>query len=117
MQIRLYFSTLFILTFFPFLSFSQISQRTDTLFIIETKGIPEIDGQAEDETWSTLDWNSIDQIWMPYNNEPSNLGQEAGLQLWEGADDFTGKFKVLWSSETNLLYFLVEVTDNKFTGG
>lgn len=117
MQIRSYFLALFILIFFPFLSFSQISQRTDTLFITETKYIPEIDGQTTDETWATVNWNSIDQIWMPYNNEPSNLGHEAGLQLWDGEDDFTGKFKVVWSSETNLLYFLVEITDDKFTGG
>lgn len=117
MQIRPFIFAFFILTLFPFLSFSQISQRTDTLFITETKDIPLIDGQATDETWSTVDWNSIDQIWMPYNNESSNLGQETGLQLWEGADDFTGKFKVVWSSENNLLYFLVEVIDDKFSGG
>jgi hypothetical protein len=117
MQIRLFISTFFILVLVPFLSFSQISQRTDTLFITESKDIPIIDGQETDETWSTVDWNSIDKVWMPYNNEPSNLGQEAGLKLWEGEDDFTGKFKAIWSSETNLLYFLVEVTDDKFTGG
>ena len=117
MQIRLYFCSFWFLIFSPFLLLSQISQRSDTLFIVETRDIPEIDGQATDETWFTVDWNPIDKIWMPYNNEPSNLNQEAGLQLWEGPDDFTGKFKVLWSSETNLLYFLVEVTDDKFTGG
>jgi hypothetical protein len=70
-----------------------------------------------DEAWQAVEWKPISQIWMPYNNLPSNLGQEAGLQIWEGADDFTGKFKVLWSSETNLLYFIVEITDDVFTGG
>jgi hypothetical protein len=108
---------LFIIFFISIESWSQIYTRTDTLFIPETKQIPIVDGLNTDFAWELTDWNPIDQIWMPYGNNPSNLGQEAGLQLWEGADDFTGKYKVAWSAETNLLYFLAEITDDVFVDG
>ncbi len=108
---------LFVIFFISFKSWSQIYVRTDTLFIPETKQIPIVDGLNNDFAWEMADWNPIDQIWMPYGNNPSNLGQEAGLQLWEGADDFTGKYKVIWSSETNMLYFLAEIVDDVFVDG
>jgi len=54
---------------------------------------------------------------MPYGNEERHLGQEAGLRLWEGPEDFTGRFRVVWSSETNMLYFLVEIIDDVFVDG
>lgn len=116
MQKNLFFIILLILTFSAFFADSQVPQN-DTLFIPESKQIPLIDGLYNDESWLAVEWKPIGQIWMPYNNLASNLGQEAGLKLWEGADDFTGKFKVLWSSETNLLYFVVEITDDVFSGG
>ncbi len=116
MQKYLFFTALFIFTFNAFFAESQVPQN-DTLTIPESKQIPLIDGLNSDEAWQAVEWKSIGQIWMPYNNLSSNLSQEAGLKLWEGADDFTGKFKVLWSSETNLLYFIVEITDDVFTGG
>lgn len=116
MQKYLFITILLIFTFNTFFAESQVPQN-DTLFIPESKQIPLIDGLYNDESWLAVEWKPIGQIWMPYNNLASNLGQEAGLKLWEGADDFTGKFKVLWSSETNLLYFIVEITDDVFTGG
>jgi hypothetical protein len=116
MQKYLFFTVLLILFFIAFFAKSQVPQN-DTLYIPESKQIPAVDGLNNDEAWQAVEWKPISQIWMPYNNLPSNLGQEAGLQIWEGADDFTGKFKVLWSSETNLLYFIVEITDDVFTGG
>jgi hypothetical protein len=33
------------------------------------------------------------------------------------SNNYTGKFKIVWSSKTNLLYFLVEVTDHNFVDG
>jgi hypothetical protein len=116
MQKYLFFTALFIFVFSAFFAESQVPQN-DTLTIPESKQIPIIDGLNSDEAWNEVEWKPISQIWMPYNNLQSNLGQEGGLQLWEGAEDFTGKFKVLWSSETNLLYFIVEITDDVFTGG
>lgn len=116
MQYHLLLTTLLLIISNVFFAAAQVSQN-DTLFISESVTIPVIDGSNTDEAWQLTEWKSINQIWMPYNNLASNLNQEAGLQLWEGADDFTGKFKILWSAETNLLYFLVEITDDVFTGG
>ena len=96
---------------------AQVYPRTDTLFIRHTEILPVIDGIADDEAWSHSSWNYIDNVWMPYNNLSSNLTQEGGLRLWEGADDFSGKYKILWSAETNLLYFLAVITDDVFTDG
>ena len=94
----------------------QIYPREDTLYIPETPVIPAIDGSIGAE-WELAPWHPIDQIWMPWNNDPDNLNQADGLQLWEGPEDFTGNFKVMWSSETNLLYFLVEIIDDVFVDG
>jgi hypothetical protein len=111
--------TLFSLVFILFhgLCHAQIYPRTDTLYIPQVKVVPVIDGDAGDAAWGLVDWQPIDQIWMPYGNLSANLGQEAGLQLWQGADDFTGKYKVVWSAETNLLYFLAEIVDDVFVDG
>lgn len=108
-------SALFI--FLHVVCIAQPHNRSDTLFIAETNVIPAINGLSDDAAWDLVDWQPIDQIWMPYDNESGNLGQEAGLQLWEGANDFTGKFKVVWSAETNLLYFLVDIIDDVFVDG
>ena len=114
-----YLRTMFCLSVFMTHVFTsaQIYHRTDTLFIPETTVSPVIDGQANDAAWDLVEWQPIDQIWMPYDNDPDYLGHEAGLRLWDGPDDFTGNFKVVWSSETNLLYFLVEVIDDVFVDG
>lgn len=106
-----------ILLLFHGLCYAQIYPRTDTLYIPKVNVVPVIDGIAGDAVWNLVDWHPIDQIWMPYGNLSANLGQEAGLQLWQGADDFAGKFKVVWSAETNLLYFLVEIVDDVFVDG
>jgi hypothetical protein len=112
------FLRLFILIFIiPFITNGQLYHRTDTLFIPETKISPVIDGVINDDAWQLAEWNSIEQIWMPYNNDPANLGQEGGLKLWEGEHDFSGRYKTVWSSESNLLYFIVEITDDVFTDG
>ncbi len=114
-----YFFTLIITMFFVFHTAvsGQVYERTDTLIIPETHTVPLIDGSVDDEAWDIGDWQPIDQIWMPYDNDPANLNQSDGLEIWDGPDDFTGRFKVVWSSETNLLYFLVEVIDDVFVDG
>jgi hypothetical protein len=86
------------------------------LYIPEALVKPTFDGTAE-IAWDQVGWNPIDKVWMPWNNESANLGQSEGLQLHDGANDFTGNFKVMWSSETNLLYFLVEIIDDVFVDG
>ena len=106
-----------LLVFVSAISHAQIYPREDTLYIPETFTIPVIDGSAGDEAWNLVEWQPIDQTWMPWNNEPGNLSQAGGLELWEGPDDFTGNFKAVWSSETNLLYFIVEIIDDVFVDG
>jgi len=82
------------------ISSAQIYQRTDTLMIPEATSFPIIDGQVDGVIWDVVDWQPIDQIWMPYNNDPTNLGQASGLKLWTDSTDFSGEYKVIWSSET-----------------
>jgi len=67
--------------------------------------LPVVDGIGDDDCWKTVDWNYIDQLWIPWgeNNIP--------------LDDFSGKFKVMWSSATNLMYFMVTTTDDVFVDG
>ncbi|MDZ7288739.1 MAG: T9SS type A sorting domain-containing protein [candidate division KSB1 bacterium] len=66
--------------------------------------LPVIDGTGDDPCWQNVPWQSIDQVWIPYGaNVASN--------------DYSGRYKVVWSSTTNLLYFLVEVTDDVFVDG
>ncbi len=65
---------------------------------------PVVDGVGNDNVWETVGWQYIDQFWKPY-----------GTVLTP--DDFSGRFKVLWSSEKNKLYVLAETTDDDFVDG
>jgi hypothetical protein len=56
---------------------------------------PIIDGVAAEADWEGARWQPIDQLW---------LGPEYS------ADDFQGRFKVLWTPER--LYILVEIVDD-----
>ncbi len=73
-------------------------------YAIETTVAPTIDGNASDPAWQDKPWNPINNTWIEYGKSVS-------------ADDFSGKYKVSWSSETNLLYFLVKITDDVFETG
>lgn len=94
------------LTLFVTVTFIQaeIYPREDTLYIPEALILPEIDGLTEDEAWELIDWQPIDHTWIPW-------GQEIAPSI------FQGKFKVTWSSQTNLLYFLVDIHDDVFVDG
>lgn len=65
---------------------------------------PVIDGIGNDPCWQNVPWQSIDQVWIPYGASVAS-------------NDYSGRYKVVWSSRTNLLYFLVEVTDDVFVDG
>jgi len=54
-----------------------------------------IDGIANEKTWQSAPWISMDQVW---------LGNPVS------ANDFTGKYKLSWSEDS--LYVLVEVKDD-----
>jgi hypothetical protein len=75
--------------------------------VVEAKEVsapPVIDGIANDVCWAEAKWQAIDQVWIPW-----------GAPL--APSDFTGKYKVAWSSEQNLLYFIVEITDDVISDG
>lgn len=83
---------------------AEIYERTDTLLIPEAADAPVVDGVPDDEAWALAEWQAIDKVWIPFGEVIST-------------DVFEGRFKVLWSSETNLLYFLVETYDDVFVDG
>ncbi len=109
--------TLFFIAFGIVNMQAQIYERTDTLDIPMTENSPTIDAAGGDEAWDIAGWQTIDNIWMPYDNDESHLRDEAGLKIYEGEDDFSARYKVIWSKETNLLYFFVEITDDVFVDG
>ncbi|MBI9070186.1 MAG: T9SS type A sorting domain-containing protein [Melioribacteraceae bacterium] len=78
--------------------------QADTVKVKNISAVPIIDAVGDDECWVNTEWQSIDQVWMTYGEIIP-------------AADFTGKYKVVWSKETNLLYFLVDVTDDVFVDG
>jgi len=76
----------------------------DTLLISSTSKIPTIDGFDNDDCWKNTKWDPIDQVWMNYGDTLSN-------------SDFSGKYKITWSPETNLLYFIAKTTDDVLVDG
>lgn len=87
-----------------FVGTSLIAGQPDTLRITQISEAPAINGLSDDAVWRKAQWINIDQVWIP----------------WQGkvpASDFSGRYKVLWSEKTNLLYFVAEITDDVFRDG
>lgn len=80
------------------------TQKIDSVYIYETNSKPVIDGLGNDICWQQVSWNYIDHVWINYGEEIDSA-------------DFYGRFKIVWSSTDNLLYFLVEITDDAAIGG
>lgn len=80
--------------------------QDDTVRVQFTKTVPVIDGIGDDECWNndSIEWQEIDQVWIPWGGTMT-------------ADDFTGKYMVCWNKDSNLLYFLAEITDDAFVDG
>jgi hypothetical protein len=81
--------------------------QNDTVKVQQVPVTPIINGIGNDEVWNTegVTWQSIDQVWMPWKGTiPSS-------------SDFSGKYKVIWNEESNMLYFLVDITDDAFIDG
>jgi hypothetical protein len=78
--------------------------QDDTVQVVETSIAPIIDGVGDDQCWQNVSQQSIDQVWIPYGGSVT-------------ADDYSGHHKIIWSSLTNLLYFLIEVNDDVFVDG
>jgi hypothetical protein len=70
----------------------------------EATEIPTFDGVENDDCWTNAGWYPIDQTWITW-------GQSIDPA------DFHGEFKVSWSSQDNLMYFLVKITDDAFIDG
>jgi hypothetical protein len=75
-----------------------------TMMAMEAGTAPLVDGDASDECWTEAAWYPIDQTWI-------NWGEEID------SADYFGRFKVSWSESENLVYFLVEITDDAFVDG
>jgi hypothetical protein len=78
--------------------------NTATVYAAEALTPPDVDGVPDDAAWEECDWNLIDQTWIPWGGTVDS-------------SDFNGRYKVCWSSAENLLYFLVEITDDSIVDG
>jgi hypothetical protein len=70
----------------------------------DVKKAPTIDGIGDDECWQNVPWQNIDEVWIPYGGTVDS-------------NDYSGRYKIVWSSSTNLLYFLMEIKDDIFIDG
>ncbi|MDD6210134.1 MAG: sugar-binding protein [Bacteroidales bacterium] len=85
----------------------------------KTSEVPIFDGIGDEEFWNNANWYAIDQIWLPYNNDLNypDATKEGSSKLISGKDDFSGKFKLAWNEEENMLYLLAVITDDVFVSG
>jgi len=99
-----YFLLLVVNSVSPFLALSIHAVQDDTVRVNDIAISPVIDGTGDDACWENAGWQTIDQVWINYDEtiDPS---------------DYTGRYKMVWSSGKNLLYFLVETIDDAAIGG
>jgi hypothetical protein len=83
---------------------SRLRTQDDTVRTPDVEDVPTIDGHSNDACWGEVDWQEIDQVWIPWGGSVE-------------ASDYTGQYKVVWSDAENVLYFVVEVTDDAFVDG
>jgi hypothetical protein len=83
---------------------AKVSAKIDTIFINEISIAPVIDANGNDECWKNCEWYGMNNVWINYGENIDSL-------------DHYGRFKVVWSKKENLLYFLVETTDDVSVGG
>jgi len=83
---------------------SAVMIQDDTVKVMEVDELPIIDGIEDDNCWNDLKWQTIDQVWINYGETIE-------------ASDFSGRYKIAWSSETNVIYMLVEIVDDVFVDG
>ncbi len=106
-----YFTMRLIVNFLPLLLILFLGNATikaapddfltqdDTVFVTEINIPPNFDGIGNDNCWQSISWQVIDQVWIPWGTTMDPA-------------DFSGRYKVAWSSQHNLLYFLLEITDD-----
>jgi hypothetical protein len=95
--------SLFFLSSFP--AVAQHGPVQDNPVLAPDVAVPPIiDGVGNDSCWQNVPWQSIAQVWIPYGSSVDS-------------EDYSGRYKVVWSSTTNLLYFLIEIRDDVFVDG
>ena len=87
------------------LAFSKNLSQDSVVLVPNASAIPIVDGKGDDPCWQNAKWQSINNVWIPY-----------GVPLVDSTD-YYGRYKIVWSSTSNLLYFLIEVTDDVFVDG
>jgi len=100
-------TVLFVFIFFTISVIAESPQmrvQDDTVKAPNVENIPTIDGQSDDVCWGDVEWQEIDQVWIPWGG-------------FVEANDYTGQYKIVWSSTENILYFLVQVNDDVFVDG
>jgi hypothetical protein len=83
---------------------SRLRPQDSVVKVPNVASLPTIDGHSDDACWVGTSWQEIDQVWIPWGG-------------FVGASDYTGQYKVAWSDAENVLYFVVEVTDDAFIDG
>jgi len=83
---------------------SRLRPQDSVVKVPNVVSLPTIDGHSDDACWAGTSWQEIDQVWIPWGGSV-------------GASDYTGQYKVAWSDAENVLYFVVEVTDDAFIDG
>jgi len=96
----------FTLLLFPFSNLLAMDHPGDSIFAQHCTVLPVIDGDGADGAWNEASWVNMSYTWIPYS-----------FTQTIAPEDFTGRFKVLWNKSTHLLYFLAEITDEKFVNG
>lgn len=105
MRLNYFHPYLFLFIFFLTTTLMADSHvQDDTVKVMAISELPLIDGIGDDNCWQKCNWQSIDQVWIPYGGAMDSA-------------DFGGRYKTAWSPATNLLYFLVEIVDDVFVDG
>jgi hypothetical protein len=102
-----FWSIFFVFVFFTVSAMAQsyhLRRQDDTVKTPNVATLPTIDGHSDDACWAGTSWQTIDEVWIPYGGSVE-------------ASDYTGQYKVAWSDAENVLYFVVEVTDDAFVDG
>jgi hypothetical protein len=73
--------------------------QDDTVLVNNAYLPPVFDGIDNDICWESASWQTIDQVWIPWGT------------IMDPAD-FSGRYKMVWSSNENVLYFLLEIIDD-----
>jgi hypothetical protein len=81
----------------------KVVDKTQMTALRTTEAIS-FDGSADEAIWENSKWYYIDQVWIPY-------------RALMPAEDFSGRYKVAWSEESNVIYFYAETTDDAFVDG